>query len=286
MQGLENKLLEINPYQRMWGPKPNYPLVQSYQPPDYGPGLITMAGPCSIESVEQIEIIAKELYRCNVKYLRGGIFRAGTYPSSKFGFTDELLMAEFSRAARDYGMKCVMEVLDYHPEALKLYDKYADAYQVGARQMQNYTLLRVLGKKKRIVFLKRNMGSTLDELLGAAEHLLRGGQCEPILVERGTSTFLDHVRHDLSISLIAAVKKITKIPIIVDASHGTGRRDLVEPMTLAGIAAGADGYMVETHYNPEKSLSDATQAYPLDEFYTLNAKALRIHDILKVPVTK
>jgi 3-deoxy-7-phosphoheptulonate synthase len=255
------------PKRRIWGPMPHYPKVEKYKAPDRG--LISIAGPCSVESAEQIHTIAKVLGKLGVKYLRGGLFRAGTYPGNKFGWVDTVLMNEFYRAATENGMQTIIEVLDYHPDSLKIIAPFAHAYQVGARQMQNYTLLRVLGATKRTVFLKRHPGSTLDEFLGAAEHLLTAGLCDPVLIERGSSTHMNHVRWDLSLSMIPAVQTITDIPIIVDASHGTGRRDLVKPMTLAGIAAGADGFLVEVHPLPEKSLSDSDQAYPLDQFESL-----------------
>ncbi len=259
-------------YRRVWGPTPHYPRVEKYTPPDYG--LISIAGPCSVESPEQIHVIAQVLGKLGIKYLRGGVFRAGTYPGNRFGWVPESLMAEYSRAAHENNMKCIIEVLDCHPVFLEMVSKYCDAYQVGARQMQNYTLLRLLARTKRPVFLKRHPGSTLDEFLGAAEHLLAEEKCEPILIERGSSSHMNHVRWDLSISLIPAIKAITKIPIICDASHGTGRRDLVEPMTFAGIAAGADGFLVEVHPTPDKSLSDADQAYPIDQFPLLYHKIL------------
>lgn len=257
---------------RAWGPIPSYPRVQSYTPPQYG--FISIAGPCSVESEEQIEKIAKVLGTLGVTYMRGGVFRAGTYPGSKFGLVPAMMECLYF-TAHQYGMKVVMEVLDYIPESLALYHRYSDAFQVGARQMQNYTLLHVLGATKRPVFLKRHPGSTLDEFLGAAEHILQA-HGEPILIERGSVTHCNHVRWDLSISMIPAVKKITSIPIIVDASHGTGRRDLVEPMTLAGIAAGADGFLCEVHPDPEHSLSDADQAYPLDNFGSFMEKVGKV----------
>lgn len=273
-------LFHDNPFafQRLWGPAPSYPRIEKYKPPvrDF----ISIAGPCAVESAEQIHTIAKALGALGVQYLRGGVFRAGTYPSPKFGWVPETLIHEFSRAAHENGMKCIVEVLDYHPDSLAMVAKYADAYQVGARQMQNYTLLRVLGATKRTIFLKRHPGSTLDEWLGAAEHLLAGGVCDPILIERGSSTHDNHVRWNLSISMIPAVKAITKIPIIVDASHGTGRRDLVEPMTYAGIAAGADGFLVETHMKPDESLSDPTQAMALADFPLFYHKAMILHKFL------
>jgi 3-deoxy-7-phosphoheptulonate synthase len=257
-------------FRRQWGPVPKYHRVEKYHPPERP--FISIVGPCAVESVDQIHAIASELKKHKVEYLRGGVFRAGTYPGAAFGSIPEIAIQEYSRAAHENGMKCIIEVLSYDPTFLNMAFKYADAFQVGARQMQNYPLLRILGSMKRTVFLKRNMGANIDEFLGAAEHLLSGGLCDPILIERGSSTYHTHVRWDASISMIPAVKSITKIPIIIDASHGTGRRDLVEPMTLAGVAAGADGFLVEVHPNPEKSLSDADQAYPLENFGNLKNK--------------
>lgn len=264
-------------YKRLWGPLPYYPKVESYVNPSTD--FISVAGPCSVESAEQIHTIARELGKCGVKYLRGGVFRAGTYPTEKYGYgwVDEKLIAEFARAAHENGMKTIIEILDYHPDTMINVDKYADCYQVGARQMQNYQLLKTLKKSKRRVFLKRNMGSTLDEFLGAAEYLLKDGHCDPVLIERGSSSFLNHVRWEPSISMIPAVHALSQIPIIIDASHSTGRRDLVEPIVLAGIAAGANGYLVETHMDPEKSLSDPDQSYPLDKFKSLKQKIDTIH---------
>lgn len=257
----------MNPFAwvRHFGPMPRYDRVLAYQNPSPDE-FISVAGPCSVESADQIHEIANALGKLGVKYLRGGLFRAGTYPGAAFGWVDEVLMSEFSRAAHNNGMRTIIEVLDHNPETFNMISKYADCYQIGARQMQNYSLLRFLSKTKRKVFLKRHPGSKLDELLGAAEHLLMEKKCEPVLVERGSSTHMDHVRWDLSISLIPAVKSLTKIPIVVDASHGTGRRDLVGPLTLAGVAAGADGFVCEVHPKPDQSLSDAQQAYPLSHF--------------------
>jgi len=146
--------------------------------------------------------------------------------------------------------------------------------------MQNYMLLRWLATQKRPVFIKRNMGSNIDEFLGAAEWVLSQNMCDPVLIERGSLTFHNHVRWDLSISMIPAVQTITKIPIIVDASHGTGRDDLVEPMTLAGIAAGANGFLIETHIHPEKSMSDAEQAVSLGQFKRINLKVDELNKLI------
>lgn len=264
-------------FRRNWGPIPKYLRVERYKRP--ANDLISVSGPCSVESSEQIHRIARVLGGLGVRYLRGGLFRAGTYPGNSFGWVSEILMAEFSRAAHENNMKCIIEVLDYAPDTMKTVSKYADCFQVGARQMQNYNLLRTLGSLKRPVFLKRHPGSTIDEWLGAAEHLLAGGPCDPILIERGSSTHMNHVRWDLSISVIPAIKAITNIPVIVDASHGTGRRDLVVPMTLAGIAAGADGFLVETHETPEKSISDSDQAYPLHKFESFYQRIIKAKEV-------
>lgn len=272
-------------HRRHWGPAPSYPKVEAYERPGnqaQAGKLTVLAGPCSVESAEQIHAIAKTIGHGAATYLRGGIYRAGTYPNTKrgFGLIDERLVAEFERAAHENEMKTVVEVLEYSPQAMAIYDKYGDAYQVGARQMQNYPLLRMLSHRKRPVFLKRAPGATIDEFLGSAEWLLQNGTCDVTLIERGSATNATHVRWDLSISMIPAIKAITDLPILVDASHGTGRRDLVRPMTLAGIAAGADGFLVETHPDPANSLSDADQAYPLAEFGRLVAAA----DMVKAAV--
>lgn len=246
---------------RTWGPTPLYPDVLKFKAP-VRQGLICLAGPCSVECPEQMEQVIPVLKACGVTYARGGVYRAGTYPGKTFGLQWDL-MREWSRRCREAGLKVVMEVLDLR--LAEKMDQYCDAFQVGARHMQDYALLKELSKSQKDVALKRAPGATLDEFLGAAEYLTRG-PCRPILIERGSATHMNHVRWDLSISLIAAVKRLTGIPILVDASHGTGRRDLVFPMTMAGVAAGADGFLVEVHPDPEKSLSDADQAYPLAAF--------------------
>jgi 3-deoxy-7-phosphoheptulonate synthase len=261
---------------RTWGPKPNYPAVRSVLPARPFTRPFVIAGPCSIESTGQIEAVAMELARLGVNYMRGGVYRAGTYPPADFGLKRDLL-AKFKRVAAAMDLKTIIEVLDVRQ--IEELDPFADAFQVGARHMQDYALLRELSKLDKIVTIKRNMGATLDEFLGAAEYLANG-RCFPILIERGGSTNLNHVRWDLSFSLVAAIKRVTGIPIIVDASHGTGRRDLVEPMTLAGLAAGADGFLVEVHPDPVNSLSDADQAYPLSRFGILLDRARHIYSAI------
>lgn len=262
MESLGNK-------RRIWGPEPKYSLVEKYQriKPNE---LITVAGPCSIEDEDQIIVTAAFLGSFGIKFMRGGIYRAGTYPGDNFGFIYKALIRSFKNHANNNNMGCVLEVLDYSPAGFDIYKKYADVFQIGARQMQNYKMLQIVAKDGRPVFLKRNMGSNLHEFLGAAEYLLKNGTKDLTLIERGSSTFMDHVRWDLSISIIPVLHKITNIPIIVDASHGTGRSDLVAPMTYAGIAAGADGYLIEVHPSPELSISDRDQALSFKEFEEIN----------------
>jgi 3-deoxy-7-phosphoheptulonate synthase len=265
-------------FKRSWGPTPKYDLVQNYKRPNNT--FYIIGGPCSVESPEQIHLIADFVASCGATHLRGGLFRAGTYPPKKFGWVDQDLLVEHHFAAKANGLQNIVEILDYTDESLDFVLPFADCVQIGARQMQNYTLLKKLGQLRKTVFLKRNPGATLDEFLGAAEYLLQAGRCEPVLIERGGATNLNHVRWDLSISMIPAVKALTDLPIIVDASHGTGRRDLVEPMTLAGVAAGANGFLIETHPLPNESLSDKEQAVTLEKFDTIVMKASFIREQL------
>lgn len=268
---------------RNWGPKPNYPLVIAYK--NKKPGFIKIAGPCSVESEEQIYQTARAVADAGATHLRGGVFRAGTYPGSNFGWVDESLLYAYQYAAKSFGLKNIIEVLEYSEQSFELISKYCDCFQVGARSMQNYSLLRKVAKAGKPIFLKRHPGSTLDELLGSAEHILKSGSesgqdVELYLIERGSSSNANHVRWDLSISIIPATKAITEIPVIVDASHGTGRRDLVWPMTLAGVAAGAGGCLVEVHHNPEKSLSDADQAIDFVTYAKLSKTIDQIRGII------
>ena len=268
---------------KTWGPTPRYNRVLNYKRPISTmpkDNFYIIAGPCSIEDKYQIDYIAKYVADSGATHLRGGVFRAGTYPGDSFGLIDLKLIEEYANAAERNGLKNIIEVLDYSDESFNTIKDMASCFQVGCRNMQNFTLLRKLGALEKTIFLKRHPGATLDEWLGAAEHLLIGEKCHPVLIERGSVSHVNHCRWDLSISMIPAVKKITSIPIICDPSHGTGRRDLVEPMALAGIAAGADGILIETHTTPELSLSDADQAIDEFSFKRLIYKANRLRTIL------
>lgn len=267
-------------FKRVWGPTPKYPNVLAYRKPLGSNSLTVLAGPCSIESEEQAYGLAKEVALRGASHFRGGVFRAGTYPGKEFGYKWDLVKVHYA-AAKKYCLQNVIEVLDYSLEVLDLLDVYADCYQVGSRGMQNYTLLKKVAESGKPIFLKRNQGATLDEWLGAAEHLLVNGCKELYLIERGSSTFENHVRWSLSCSMIAAAKTLTQIPVIVDAAHGSGRSDLVRPLTLAGIAAGADGLLCEVHNDPENSLSDPDQAITPEQFEYLMHEVLKIKEVVR-----
>lgn len=263
---------------RQWGPAPNYPRVLEYKRPD--DKFIVIAGPCSVESEQQIHDLAKKVRESGATHLRGGVFRAGTYPGKNFGLIHEKFIEAYHCAAQENGLENIIEVLDYSEWSLDFVNDHATCFQVGARQMQNYTLLRELGQYNKTIFLKRHPGATLDEWLGAAEHLLAGGAKDVVLIERGSSTNANHVRWDLSISMIPAIKALSEIPVICDASHGTGRRDLVEPMALAGVAAGAAGILIEVHEDPANSLSDPDQAVTPKQFKKIMSKVNKIREVI------
>ncbi len=266
-------------HKRTFGPIPKYPLVEEYK--RKGDDFVFIAGPCSVEDKTQITRIAKEINGLGVTHLRGGVFYAGTYPGQRFGWKDIDLIKHFHDVAYDFGYKNIIEVLDYSDESFDTVLKYADCLQVGARQMQNYTLLKKVGQSGKPVFLKRHPGSTLDEWLGAAEYILRFGCTDLHLIERGSVSHSNHSRWDLSVSIIAAAKAITNIPIIGDPSHGTGRRDLVKPMALACVAAGADGVLIETHYSPDESHSDSEQAISTKDFKKLASQIIFLNKLIK-----
>lgn len=259
---------------RTFGPKPNYPNVRAYKRPTDFISPMVIAGPCQIESPEQVEKIATGLRSMGIKYMRGGVFSAGTYPGDNFGLDYERLKY-FSEIAKSKGMMPVIEVFD--PRQVEIVAHYASVLQVGARAMQNYALLNEVSKKDKWVTLKRSPSATLDEFLGAAEYLARG-DAKPILVERGGASSHNHIRYELSVSMIAAIKQMTDMPVLVDASHGSGRRDLVPALTLAGIAAGADGCIVECHPDPDNAKgADYIQTINMDTMGDLSKKISVIH---------
>jgi 3-deoxy-7-phosphoheptulonate synthase len=228
--------------------------------------VIIMAGPCSVESREQLFAVAETVSRSGAKFLRGGAFKPRTSPYSFQGLGEEAL--KLLREAGDkFGLLVVTEVMEISQIPLLL--PYVDLLQVGARNMQNFNLLRELGKVRKPVLLKRGIAATIEELLLSAEYLMAGGNYDVILCERGIRTFETYTRNTLDISAIPIVKKLSHLPILADPSHGTGRRDKVAPMGRAAIAAGADGLLIEVHNCPDKALSDGAQSLYPEQFAEL-----------------
>jgi 3-deoxy-7-phosphoheptulonate synthase len=227
-----------------------------------GGNFAVIAGPCAVESEAQALKIAEKVKSAGAALYRGGAFKPRTSPYSFQGLGEEGLKI-LARVRREYGLPVVTEAVDV--ESVALVEEYADVIQIGARNMQNFSLLKRAGRSHRAVLLKRGMSATVEELLMSAEYILSEGNYQVILCERGVRTFADHTRNTLDLSAIPAVKSLSHLPIIVDPSHGTGRRDKVSPMALAGMAAGADGLMIEVHTDPDKALSDGPQSlYPED----------------------
>jgi 3-deoxy-7-phosphoheptulonate synthase len=225
-----------------------------------GEQVVVMAGPCSVESAEQIETIAALVAKAGVRVLRGGAFKPRTSPYSFQGLGK--IGLQLMRAAADrHDLLVVSEVMDHTQIPLMM--ECVDLLQVGARNMQNYNLLKEVGKVSKPVLLKRGISATLEELLLSAEYIMAGGNYNVILCERGIRTFESYTRNTLDISAIPVIKKLSHLPIVVDPSHGTGRRDKVPPMARATVAAGGDGLLIEVHNDPEKALSDGAQSlYP------------------------
>ncbi|MCL5671366.1 MAG: 3-deoxy-7-phosphoheptulonate synthase [Acidobacteria bacterium] len=231
-----------------------------------GGQVVVMAGPCSVESETQIDTIAARIGEMGVRVLRGGAFKPRTSPYSFQGLGLPGLKM-MRRAADKYGLLVVSEVMDH--TQIPVVADYLDVLQVGARNMQNYNLLKELGKISKPVLLKRGISATIEELLLAAEYIMSGGNYNVVLCERGIRTFENATRNTLDISAIPVIKKFSHLPIIVDPSHGTGRRDKVAPMARAAVAAGADGLLIEVHPDPEKALSDGAQSLYLEQFEQL-----------------
>jgi 3-deoxy-7-phosphoheptulonate synthase len=231
-----------------------------------GDEVAIMAGPCSVESREQIFAVAESVSRSGAKVLRGGAFKPRTSPYSFQGLGEEALKL-LRESADKFRLLVVTEVMEISQIELML--PYVDILQVGARNMQNFNLLRELGKVRKPVLLKRGIAATIEELLLSAEYLLAGGNYEVILCERGIRTFETYTRNTLDISAIPIVKKLSHLPIVADPSHGTGRRDKVAPMARAAVAAGADGLLIEVHNDPDKALSDGAQSLYPEQFAQL-----------------
>jgi len=228
--------------------------------------IVVMAGPCSVENEEQINRVAEQVASAGATVLRGGAFKPRTSPYSFQGLGEQGLRLMRDAADR-HGVLVVSEVMD--AAQIPLIAEYAHILQVGARNMQNFNLLRELGDQQKPVLLKRGISATIEELLLSAEYILAGGNYDVILCERGIRTFESYTRNTMDISAIPVVKKLSHLPMIADPSHGTGRRDKVLPMARAAVAAGADGLIIEVHDNPDKALSDGAQSLFPDQFREL-----------------
>ncbi len=231
-----------------------------------GERIVVMAGPCSVESPEQIERCAEIVAQAGAKVIRGGAFKPRSSPYSFQGMGEEGL--RLLRAAADrHGLLVISEVMEI--AQIPLLAQYADILQVGARNMQNFNLLRELGAQRKPVLLKRGIAATIEELLLSAEYILAGGNYDVILCERGIRTFETATRNTMDISAIPVVKSLSHLPMIADPSHGTGRRDKVAPMARAAVAAGADGLLIEVHPDPDHALSDGAQSLRPEQFAQL-----------------
>jgi 3-deoxy-7-phosphoheptulonate synthase len=231
-----------------------------------GDRVVVMAGPCSVETRDQIERIATIVAEAGAKVIRGGAFKPRSSPYSFQGLGEEGL--QLIRAAADRNRLLVIsEVMDQ--TQIPLLAAYSDILQVGARNMQNFNLLRELGKQRKPVLLKRGIAATIEELLLSAEYIMAGGNYDVILCERGIRTFETYTRNTMDISAIPVVKKLSHLPIVGDPSHGTGRRDKVAPMARAAVAAGADGLLIEVHHDPDHALSDGAQSLFPEQFREL-----------------
>jgi 3-deoxy-7-phosphoheptulonate synthase len=237
-----------------------------------GPEVVVMAGPCAIESEEQILSTARAVKKCGAKLLRGGAYKPRTSPHSFQGMREEGLKL-LTMVCEETGLAAVTEVLD--PRHIDLVARHADVLQIGSRNMQNFTLLEEVGRGRMPVLLKRGMSATVEEFLQAAEYVMKGGNDQVILCERGIRTFETSTRYTLDLNAVPMLKRHTHLPVVVDPSRGTGHSWMVPWLACAAVAAGADGLLVEVHSNPQEALSDGSQSLSPDGFDALMRK-LRI----------
>ncbi|HJS57479.1 MAG TPA: 3-deoxy-7-phosphoheptulonate synthase [Vicinamibacteria bacterium] len=242
-----------------------------------GTEVVVMAGPCSVESREQVGAIGQTVAASGARVLRGGAFKPRTSPYSFQGH-GETALRWMRETADESGLAVVSEVMD--PRQIEMMLRYVDCLQVGARNMQNFDLLKELGRTRKAVLLKRGLSATIEEWLLSAEYILAGGNMQVVLCERGIRTFENATRNTLDLSAIPVVKKRSHLPIVVDPSHGTGRRDKVIPMARAAVAAGADGLLIEVHNDPDHALSDGAQSLFPEQFDTLMGELRVIAPVL------
>ncbi|MCA1634429.1 MAG: 3-deoxy-7-phosphoheptulonate synthase [Acidobacteria bacterium] len=242
-----------------------------------GDELAIIAGPCAIENREQAFAVAEAVRRSGARFFRGGAFKPRTSPYAFQGLGEEGLkiMAEVRER---FGLKIVTEAMD--ERGLELVEQYADVIQIGARNMQNFSLLRRAGRSHLPVLLKRGLAAMLDEWLLAAEYVMAEGNYNVILCERGVRTFAQHTRNTLDLAAIPAVRRLSHLPVVVDPSHGTGKNYMVTPLARAGVAVGADGLIIEVHDHPERALSDGPQALTLEQYEQLVGEVRAIHEVI------
>ena len=242
-----------------------------------GDNLVAMAGPCAVESRDQCMIIAERVARSGARIFRGGAYKPRTSPYSFQGLEEEGLKI-LAEVREEFGLKIITEAID--TEVLDIVAQYTDIVQIGARNMQNFSLLRKAGRQRKPVLLKRGMAATLEEFLMAAEYVMNEGNRSVILCERGVRTFADHTRNTLDLSAVPYVKRTSHLPIIVDPSHGTGKVHKVLPLSRAAIAVGADGLLIEVHHDPANALSDGPQSLTPDAFDNLVKEIRAIGSVL------
>ncbi|HLL16079.1 MAG TPA: 3-deoxy-7-phosphoheptulonate synthase [Pyrinomonadaceae bacterium] len=242
-----------------------------------GDELALIAGPCAIESRAQAFAIAEIVRRSGARFFRGGAYKPRTSPYAFQGLGEEGLriLADVREA---YGLKIVTEALDEH--GVDLVERYGDVIQLGARNMQNFSLLKRAGRSPLPVLLKRGLAATLDEWLLAAEYIMAEGNYNVILCERGIRTFAQHTRNTLDLAAIPAVRRVSHLPVVIDPSHGTGKNYMVTPLARAGVATGADGLIIEVHDQPERALSDGAQALTLEQYEQLVTEVRAIHEVI------
>lgn len=242
-----------------------------------GDELAIIAGPCALENRRQVFKVAETVAKSGAKFFRGGAFKPRTSPYAFQGMGAEGLNI-LAEVRERFGLSVVTEAMD--EAGVDLVEKYGDCIQIGARNMQNFSLLKYVGQTRKPVLLKRGLSATLDEFLLAAEYVMAEGNYEVILCERGIRTFADHARNTMDLSIVPAVHRMTHLPIIIDPSHGTGRNYMVNPLARAGVAVGADGLIIEVHPCPEEALCDGAQALTPAQFLELYEQVKAIHAVL------
>lgn len=242
-----------------------------------GGDLAMIAGPCAVENSGQAFKVAKTVAASGAKFFRGGAFKPRTSPYAFQGMGEGGLKI-LSEVREQFGLNIVTEAMDEH--GIDLVEKYGDCIQIGARNMQNFSLLKYAGQTRKPILLKRGMSATLDEFLLAAEYIMAEGNYDVILCERGIRTFADHARNTLDLSIVPAIQRLTHLPVIVDPSHGTGHNYMVNPMARAGVAVGADGLIIEVHPCPEEALCDGAQALTPVQYTELVEQVRKIHEVV------